>query len=83
MNLLSAIINSPLVKNILLGQVRHYVAIAGGSLVTAGYLTKDQGNQLTGAVMVIVPLALSAYDKWQVDNAKKAAILAAAQKGAK
>lgn len=78
--LVSAIINSPLVKNILLGQVRHYVGLLGIWLVKDGLLDNSQATQMTGAIMVIVPLALSAYDKWQAIQAKNAAILAAAQK---
>lgn len=68
------------IARIVLGQIRHWVTVLGASLVTKGLLTSDQNNQMIGAVMVVVPLLFSAYDKMQAQKAKDAAVLAAAQK---
>ena len=71
-----------IIAKIILGQIRHFIGIAGGALVSHGLLTSDQGQQFDGALLALVPLAFSAYDKWQANNAANTAILAAA-KGAK
>ena len=67
-----------IISKVVLGWIRHGVLGLGAIVVRDGYLSADQGAQLTGAIMVIVPLAFSAYDKWQAQNAKDKAVIAAA-----
>jgi len=62
-----------IIGKIALGVVRHVVTGWGGALVVHGWATQDQANQLVGAVMVIVPIAFSIYDKMQAQSKLKAA----------
>lgn len=71
-----------LAGKILLGQLRHWVTVFGAGLATQGYWTNDQANQAEGAIMVLIPLALSAYDKWKAQQTTNAAIVTATVKGA-
>lgn len=68
-----------IIAKIILGWIRHMVGMAGAVMVSHGYLSADQGQQFAGAVMVIVPLLFSAWDKFQAQQAKNAAILAVHQ----
>jgi len=61
---------------ILLGVIRHFVTGAFAGVVAHGYMTKDQNQQAIGAVMVLLTIGLSAYDKIQSHKQ-----LADAQKG--
>lgn len=68
-----------IISKVVLGWIRHAVLGFGAVLVKQGLETQSEANQLTGALMVIVPLAFSAYDKWQAQQKANAAILAAAK----
>ena len=68
-----------IITKVILGWIRHMVGVAGGGLVTSGLLTSDQANQAVGAVMVIVPLAFSAYDKYQAQQSTAKAVQGAKQ----
>lgn len=68
-----------IIAKIVLGWIRHAVLGFGALLAHKGLLTSDQATTFTGAIMVIVPLAFSAYDKWQAQQKQNAAVLAAAQ----
>jgi len=61
--------------NIALGVLRHFVTTAAGGLVANGYLTHDQAQQGAGAVMVIVALGFSVYDKMKARAAQQAALM--------
>jgi len=70
-----------IITKVLLGWVRHLISGFGGSLVAQGLLTQDQSNQAVGAVMILVPLMFSAYDKFQAKQAADQAILSHTLKG--
>lgn len=70
-----------LVGSIFMGWVRHAVTAFGAGLVTNGYLSAAQDQQVVGAILVIIPIALSGYQKYSAKAKANAAILAAAQKG--
>lgn len=53
-----------LVGKVILGWVRHFLSGATLTLVAHGYWTNDQQQQAVGAILTLLPLALSAYDKW-------------------
>lgn len=61
--MLKSILTSPALMPILMGQVRHYVTIAGTSLVTNGLIGGSDVEAFSGAVMVLLSLALSAFSK--------------------
>lgn len=67
-----------LLSKIILGWVRHLVSGLGGYLLAHGYLDAQQSDQMTGAVLVLLPLLLSAYQKWDAQNKANAKIIAAA-----
>lgn len=50
-------------RDFLLGMGRHALTTAGGSAVTAGYITGEQNQAVTGALTVTLGLILSALDK--------------------
>jgi len=52
-----------LIGKIALAVLRHAVGSASAGLVVAGYLTKDQDQQAIGAVMTLITLGFSIYDK--------------------
>lgn len=56
------------VSKVVLGVIRHIVTAFGGGLVTHGLATQNESNQLVGAVMMLVPIAFSVYDKWQAQG---------------
>ncbi len=60
-----------IVTKVILGWVRHAIAMGAAALVTKGYLDGAQGDELTGALVALVPLAFSAYDKWHAMQATK------------
>lgn len=51
------------------GIVRHVVVGYGATLVHQGLATQDQVNQAVGAVMVLVGVGFSIYDKIQSKKA--------------
>lgn len=59
----SSIFNSTALQPIIMGQLRHYVTVAGASLATSGYLAGSDVEKWSGAVMVLLSLVLSAISK--------------------
>lgn len=55
-----------LFSNIVAGLLRHALTYGGGMLVSAGYLDADQNSQIVGAVLTIIGVAWSAYQKQAV-----------------
>ena len=58
-----------IITKVVLGWARHAIGMGAAALVAKGYLTADQGSELTGALIALVPLAFSAYDKWHATKA--------------
>lgn len=61
--MLKSLLSSPVLLPVITGQIRHFVSIAGAALATSGYIGGSDVEVLTGAVMVIVSLLLSALSK--------------------
>lgn len=61
--MLKSILSSPALQPIILGQIRHYVTVAGSALATAGYLDGSGVQAGVGAVMTIIALIWSAFSK--------------------
>jgi hypothetical protein len=61
----------------ILGIVRHVLTTAGGALVANGYATSGQAQDAIGAIMVLIGLGWSLYQKQQ----QKAAVITAAASG--
>ena len=70
-----------LISKVILGAIRHFLTTAGGGLIAHGVVTGDQWNDVVGAIMVVVPIAFSAYDKIQAEQSKAKAMLVAADVG--
>lgn len=51
--------------------VRYLMVFAGGTLVSRGYLTDTELNDVVGAVLIIVPTVWGAYIAWRNNNQKK------------
>lgn len=64
-----------LISKVVLGWIRHLIGMAGAALASDGYFTADQSMQFEGALMILVPLLFSAYDKWQAQNQQNQAVL--------
>lgn len=71
-----------MLQDIILGWVRTLIAVGAGSLVAKGYIDHDQSNELIGAAVTIVPIALSALDKIVARQRTAQAVVAQAVKGA-
>ncbi len=52
-------------KTILMGLARHVLTIAGGALVSKGFLSEDLAMQLVGGLIGLLGMAWSADDKQQ------------------
>ena len=61
--MLKSIFLSPALTPIIMGQLRHYVGLAGASLATAGYMAGSDVQAFSGAVMALLALVLSAISK--------------------
>ena len=68
-----------IISKVILGWIRHAITAFGAGLVTHGYLTTDQDQQAIGALMTLVPILFSAYDKWHAAASKQAALLQQAE----
>ena len=66
-----------LFTKVILGWARHFIGMGAAALVAKGYLDGSQGDQLTGALVALVPLAFSAYDKLHAMRAKQTAVASA------
>lgn len=53
------------ISQIALGQIRHFATAIFAMLATRGYLVGNDIDTATGAVMVLVTLLFSAYDKYR------------------
>lgn len=71
-----------LTSQMVAGMVRHLLTVAGGGLVSAGYMTGNDFADLVGAIATIAGVAWSLYHKWQMKKALTAASVTSAQKGA-
>lgn len=57
--------------------IRHMLTTAGGSLVASGVIDSEQLSQGVGAVMVLLGVGWSIYQKYRARQALKAATQAA------
>ena len=57
------ILTNPTLQSILIGQARHLLTLAGGSLVTAGVIQGGQVEAFAGIGMALLGFALSALAK--------------------
>lgn len=57
-----------LLWNIIEGVARHLVTAGAGILVTRGYIADDQTTQLVGAVMALLAIGWSAYNKSRTET---------------
>ena len=57
-----------LIWNIVEGVARHVVTYAAGVMVAHGYLADDQTTQLVGAVMALLAIGWSAYNKHHAET---------------
>jgi len=53
-----------MLKDTILGQIRHYLSTAGGGLIGAGIVTESDVNTVIGAVVTVVGIIWSALDKY-------------------
>lgn len=60
-----------IIGKIILGWVRHLIGMGAAAAVAQGYLDHGQSEELTGALVALVPLAFSAFDKWHALQAQK------------
>lgn len=61
-------------KDVVLGIIRHVLTTGAGALVADGLMTGSEASDGVGAIVVLIGIGWSAYDKWQ--RAKAAAALA-------
>lgn len=61
--MLKSLLTSPALQPIIMGQLRHYVTIAGASLATQGFMGGSDVETFTGAVMALAALIWSAVSK--------------------
>lgn len=71
--------NNSLIGSIFMGWIRHGLSAGGGTLVASGIISSSAEQQAIGAIMVLVPIVLSGYQKWSAQQKTNAAILAAAK----
>ena len=50
---------------LLLGQLRHLLTAAGASLAADGWLTGDEVQTAVAALVALISIALSAWDKYK------------------
>lgn len=62
-----------MIKNAVLGILRHILTTAGGFLGGEGVLTGDDVNAAVGAIMTIIGIAWSAFDKYKTEKKIEAA----------
>lgn len=60
-----------LAGKLVLGVVRHMLTSVAGGFVVKGYITNDQQTQLVSALVVVIGIGLSAYDKIQQHQPKQ------------
>lgn len=52
-------------KMVLMLLVRHLLTVAGGALVTGGYMSADEISSVGGAVVALAGVGMSVYDKYK------------------
>lgn len=52
-----------LLEPLVMGVARHVLTAAGGALATAGYLDASQAQGFAGALLTLVGIAFSVWDK--------------------
>jgi hypothetical protein len=57
-------------KNIILGILRHALTSAGGAIVATGYLTGGDYDSAVGALLTLVGIAWSVFEKRQAKITK-------------
>jgi hypothetical protein len=57
-------------KPLIMALARHLATTAGGALATYGLIAASQTEAVSGAILTLIGVGLSAWDK--VDQAKKA-----------
>ncbi|MEY4863757.1 MAG: hypothetical protein RLZ51_1852 [Pseudomonadota bacterium] len=62
-------LNAAFMKPLILAISRHLATTAGGALASYGVITSGQVETVSGALLTLVGVALSAWDK--VERAKK------------
>jgi hypothetical protein len=50
---------------LLLGQARHFLTALGASFATAGILTNDEVQAAVAALIALISIAFSAWDKFK------------------
>ena len=53
-----------MLKEIILGQIRHAATLAGGVLVTHGLTNSSGAQQIAGAIIALAGVGWSIADKW-------------------
>jgi hypothetical protein len=70
-----------LIAKMAAGIMRHAVSGFCGMMLAHGFITKAQDEQAYSAILVLIPIGLSAYDKWSQQQKADAAILEASKAG--
>jgi deferrochelatase/peroxidase EfeB len=52
-----------MLEPLIMGLARHLLTAAGGALVTYGYMDASQGQALSGALLTLVGVGFSVWDK--------------------
>jgi len=52
-----------MIQQMITGIIRHVITTAGGALVAGGYIGQDELNLAVGAVITLIGVAWSAWDK--------------------
>ena len=68
-------------KQILFGQIRTGIALAGGALVTHGLVSSGAANVIIGIVTALVPVAWSWWDKKNAEKKTEVREVAAVNAG--
>lgn len=58
-----------LLANIVTGFIRHSLTTLGGGLVASGYISSDQDSQAIGAILTVLGIAWSAWQKYKAQPA--------------
>jgi len=56
-------IKNKIMKDIIMGVIRHFLTSFGGGLIVKGLLTAAQFNEILGAAMALIGLIWSVLDK--------------------
>ena len=59
---------TPMLKDQLLGLIRHAVTIAGGWIANQGYANDSEADAIAGGVMAVIGVLWSLLDKYKRDK---------------